>query len=1066
MAILSQLTAVLSEGLNRAVGDGLLRAAVSLYRESGSKDQFAASTLALGFSPELSRLVFVFINDNIAALDGEVEAAPQRRDAAKSDPLSDRGGRKPRPKPAKRAQVALDWDLDDDDGRGAGQRAAEPPKKITFKKIRKEDAQRLKQTGPSAAPEPEDAPAAAAAPKPAETLLKQAPAAEAQVLAVQPLSADAEPLEPTFFDDTEPDAVENDREWYTLEDTTTAAVETYEMDEAPRPAPVRRENRSGGGFTAQGEYVDYDHEAGGGRIPIVAHFSVPPFLRGEEHHLTLQLGGGRALGPSVDPVKDAESELAVAARTGSFAVRQLKEKTERAKHLKSRVGEKEAEEDGEEKEEKGGEKKEGKEKNEGKDEGKAGGSRGDGGNASSKPPAFPTYSREEIRRQRESLPAYTVRSQLVRTIAENQIVVVIGETGSGKTTQLAQFLAEEGYTAGHMIGCTQPRRVAAMSVAKRVADEMGVAVGADVGYTIRFEDRTSGATRIKYMTEGILLREMLELPHLDQYSVVIMDEAHERSLNTDVLLGLFRQLLRRRRDLKLVVTSATMNADRFLRFFGGAPQFSIPGRTFPVDIFHAKTRCADYVETAVKQVVTIHLAQGEGDILVFMTGQEDIEATCTLIGEKLQLLENPPPLDVFPIYSTLPADTQQKIFSHTAGRRKCVVATNIAETSLTVAGVRFVVDCGLAKMKLFNAKLGMDALQTVPIAYANAQQRSGRAGRTGPGIAYRIYTEAAALPAQMYVQPVPEIQRANLALVMLLLKSLRVQNVGLFPFLDAPPPDLLACSLYDLWALGALDHRGALTPLGAQMSAFPMEPTLAKLVLLLSRPEFACSSEILTIVAMLSVPPVFHRPRERAADADAMRERFLVASSDHLSLLNVYTQFEQRHKSFPARIGAWCAQHFLHLRSLVRARDVRRQLVAIMAKQKFPVVKAASDDAVRRCICAAYFHQLAVLRRMRGKAGAEYANLRQPYMQMVLHPTLALAAGRDLSPNYVVYDELVLTKREYMQCVTAVEPEWLLEFGGVFFGSEAKKEVLEDVEVEAAEKAAPKPKFRKINRGF
>ncbi|KAJ3120562.1 DEAH-box RNA helicase prp16, partial [Irineochytrium annulatum] len=273
-----------------------------------------------------------------------------------------------------------------------------------------------------------------------------------------------------------------------------------------------------------------------------------------------------------------------------------------------------------------------------------------------------------------------------------------------------------------------------MSVAKRVSEEAQCKLGSRVGYAIRFEDCTSDETMIKFMTDGVLLRETLTTRDLDQYSCVIMDEAHERSLNTDVLMGLFRRIITRRRDLKLIVTSATMNAQKFADFFGNVPIFNIPGRTFPVDVMFSKNPCEDYVDSAVKQVLAIHLSHPPGDILVFMTGQEDIEVTCAVVTERLSELEDVPPLSVLPIYSQLPADLQAKIFERAEGSaRKCIVATNIAETSLTVDGIMYVVDTGFSKLKVYNPKIGMDSLQITPVSQANANQRSGRAGRTGAG---------------------------------------------------------------------------------------------------------------------------------------------------------------------------------------------------------------------------------------------------------------------------------------------------------------------------------------------
>lgn len=612
------------------------------------------------------------------------------------------------------------------------------------------------------------------------------------------------------------------------------------------------------------------------------------------------------------------------------------------------------------------------------------------------------------------------------------MIIVIGETGSGKTTQLTQFLNEEGYGKRGMIGCTQPRRVAAMSVAKRVSEEMEVELGAEVGYSIRFEDCTSNKTVIKYMTDGVLLRESLVDPDLDKYSCIIMDEAHERALNTDVLMGLFKNVLKTRRDIKLIVTSATMNADRFSAFYGGAPQFTIPGRTFPVEVLHHSTPVEDFVDAAVKQVISIHLQSGPGDILVFMTGQEDIEATCEIIAERLTLLDNPAPLDILPIYSQMPADLQAKIFQPAKkGTRKVIVATNIAETSLTVDGIMYVVDTGYSKMKVYNPKMGMDMLQVAPISLANANQRSGRAGRTGKGVAYRLYTERAEID-EMYPQTIPEIQRTNLANTLLLLKSLGVDNLLEFDFMDPPPTDTMTSSLYDLWALGALNNVGQLNSLGYKMSKFPMEPSLSKLVIMSI--EYGCLEEMLTIVSMLSVPSVFYRPKERQDESDAAREKFFVAESDHLTLLHVYSQWKANKYS-----DAWCARHFLHPKALRRAKEVREQLVYIVQQDKSINMRSCGTDwdIIRKCICSGYFAQAAKVRGL-----GEYMNLRTNVV-MQLHPTSALY-GLGFLPDYVVYHELILTSKEYMSTVTAVDPYWLAELGGVFYSIKEKGYSLKD----------------------
>lgn len=634
---------------------------------------------------------------------------------------------------------------------------------------------------------------------------------------------------------------------------------------------------------------------------------------------------------------------------------------------------------------------------------------------------------KSLKEQREYLPAFAVRENLMQVVRDNQVIIVVGQTGSGKTTQLTQFLYEDGYAKHGLIGCTQPRRVAAMSVAKRVCEEMEVNLGSLVGYAIRFEDCTSKETQIKYMTDGILLREAMTEPDLDQYSCIIMDEAHERALNTDILMGLFKKVLARRRDLKLIVTSATMNAKRFSDFYGSAPEFIIPGRTFPVDIQYARSPCEDYVDGAVKQALAIHVAQGPGDILIFMTGQEDIEVTCELLEERLRQLNDPPKLMILPIYSQMPADLQAKIFDQAPpGVRKIIVATNIAETSLTVDGIMYVVDAGFSKLKVYNPKMRMDTLQITPISQANASQRAGRAGRTGPGRAFHLYTERA-YKEEFYVQTIPEIQRTNLANTVLQLKSLGVRDLLSFDFMDPPPQDAVTTSLFDLWALGALDHIGNLTPLGRTMSAFPMEPSLAKLIITAATPEYRCAAEMLTIVSMLSVPSVFHRPKERLEESDAAREKFFVPESDHLTLLHVYNQWLANNRS-----ETWCTRHFVHGKALRRAREIREQLVGIVEAHKLPIEACGTDwDVLRKCIAAGYYHQAA-----RVKGVGEYVNLRTS-VGVQLHPTSALY-GLGFLPEYVVYHELILTSKEYMSTVTSVDPQWLAELGGVFYGIREK----------------------------
>ncbi|KAL8157833.1 pre-mRNA-splicing factor ATP-dependent RNA helicase DEAH7 [Apium graveolens] len=630
-----------------------------------------------------------------------------------------------------------------------------------------------------------------------------------------------------------------------------------------------------------------------------------------------------------------------------------------------------------------------------------------------------------LSQQRQYLPIFSVRDELLQVVRENQVIVVVGETGSGKTTQLTQYLHEDGYTTNGIVGCTQPRRVAAMSVAKRVSEEMETELGDLVGYAIRFEDVTGPNTVIKYMTDGVLLRETLKDADLDKYRVVVMDEAHERSLNTDVLFGILKKVVARRRDFKLIVTSATLNAEKFSLFFGSVPIFHIPGRTFPVQTLYSKSPCEDYVEAAVKQAMTIHITSAPGDILIFMTGQDEIEAACYALSERMEQLvsttkQSVSKLLILPIYSQLPADLQAKIFQKAEdGARKCIVATNIAETSLTVDGIFYVIDTGYGKMKVYNPRMGMDALQVFPVSRAAADQRAGRAGRTGPGTCYRLYTETA-YQNELLPSPVPEIQRTNLGNVVLLLKSLKVESLLDFDFMDPPPQDNILNSMYQLWVLGALDNVGNLTKLGWKMVEFPLDPPLAKMLLI--GEELECLNEVLTVVSMLSVPSVFFRPKDRAEESDAAREKFFVPESDHLTLLNVYQQWKNN-----SYRGDWCNDHYLHSKGLKKAREVRSQLLDILKTLKIPLTSCGPDwDIVRKAICSSYFHNAARL-----KGIGEYVNCRNG-MPCHLHPSSALY-GLGYTPDYVVYHELILTTKEYMQCATSVEPEWLAELGPMFF---------------------------------
>ncbi|QDZ17912.1 DEAH-box nuclear pre-mRNA splicing factor [Chloropicon primus] len=624
-----------------------------------------------------------------------------------------------------------------------------------------------------------------------------------------------------------------------------------------------------------------------------------------------------------------------------------------------------------------------------------------------------------IAEQRKGLPIYKLRDQLIQAVNDNQFMVVIGETGSGKTTQMTQYLAEAGYTSRGKIGCTQPRRVAAMSVAKRVSEEFGCRLGEEVGYAIRFEDRTSKDTVIKYMTDGMLLREVLLKETLHDYSVIILDEAHERTINTDVLFGLLKNLVQQRKDIKIIITSATLDAEKFSSYFFNCPIFTIPGRMFPVEILYTKDPEADYLDACLVTVMQIHLTEPEGDILVFLTGQEEIDTACEILYDRMKALGPAvPELIILPVYSALPSEMQTKIFDPAPeGSRKCVVATNIAEASLTIDGIYYVVDPGFAKQKVFNPKMGMDSLVVAPISKASARQRAGRAGRTGPGKCFRLYTEAA-FQHEMLPTSVPEIQRSNLGMTVLALKAMGINNLLGFDFMDPPSAQTLVQALQNLYNLGALDEEGLLSRLGRKMAEFPLEPALSKM--LMASVDLGCSEEIVTVVAMLSAQNIFFRPREKQAQADQRHAKFFQPEGDHITLYTVYEAWKRNNFS-----NAWCHENFIHARSMKRAQDVRKQLLMIMDRYKLDLVSAGRNfDKIRRAICSGYFYNCAKKDPQEG-----YKTLVEQ-TPVYIHPSSSLFHSQ---PDWVVYFELVLTTKEYMREVCSVDPKWLIELAPRFF---------------------------------
>lgn len=638
----------------------------------------------------------------------------------------------------------------------------------------------------------------------------------------------------------------------------------------------------------------------------------------------------------------------------------------------------------------------------------------------------------ELFRKRIQLPVWEYQDKFLTLLGQENIMVLVGETGSGKTTQIPQWCVDYCRKNSIKIGvaCTQPRRVAAMSVATRVAEEMDVELGQEVGYSIRFEDCCSSRTVLKYCTDGMLLREAMSDPLLEAYSIIILDEAHERTLSTDLLMGVLKQVVAKRNDLKIIVMSATLDAGKFQNYFDSCPLLSVPGRTHPVEIFYTPEPERDYLEAAIRTVVQIHMCEDEGDVLLFLTGQEEIEEACKRIKREVDSHGNDVgELKCIPLYSTLPPNMQQKIFDPAPVSknglvgRKVVVSTNIAETSLTIDGIVYVIDPGFSKQKVYNPRIRVESLLVSPISRASAQQRAGRAGRTKPGKCFRLYTEKA-FKNDMQEQTYPEILRSNLGMIVLQLKKLGIHDLVHFDFMDPPAPETLMRALELLNYLGALDDEGEMTDTGAIMAEFPLDPQLARM--LISSCDYNCSNEILSIVAMLSVPQCFVRPNEQKKAADDAKLRFAHVDGDHLTLLNVYHAFKAN-KDDPS----WCYDNFINYRSLKTADNVRQQLSRIM--DRFNLKRTSTEFTsrdyylnIRKALVCGYFMQVAHLER-----NGVYLTIKDNQV-VYLHPSSVL----EHKPEWALYNEFVLTTKNYIRTVTEIKPDWLLRIAPAYYNLE------------------------------
>ncbi len=615
----------------------------------------------------------------------------------------------------------------------------------------------------------------------------------------------------------------------------------------------------------------------------------------------------------------------------------------------------------------------------------------------------------------EALPVNARRAEIAAAIDKHQVVVICGETGSGKTTQLPKICLELGRGLKGLIGHTQPRRIAARATASRIAQELKSELGRYVGYKIRFTDKTSSESYIKLMTDGILLAETQTDPLLRQYDTILIDEAHERSLNIDFLLGYLKSVLARRRDLKLIVTSATLDAERFSKHFDGAPIIEVSGRLYPIETRYRpfdERKDVDLNDAIVDAVDEAHRT-GPGDVLVFLPGEREIREAAEALRK-----HHPPGLEVLPLFARQTAQEQSRVFAPHQGRR-VVLATNVAETSLTVPGIRYVIDTGLARVKRYSHRNKVEQLQVEAISRAAANQRAGRCGRVSSGVCFRLYAEEDFNKRAPYTDP--EILRSSLAGVILRMKSLHLGDVEDFPFLERPAPRMIADGYTLLAELGAIDETSKeLTPVGRELAKLPLDPKIGRMIL--AAREHGCLKEMLIIAAALGTQDPRERPQERAAAADQAHAQWKDEKSEFLTYLKLWAAADAvwKHETSNKQ-RQWCKMHFINWLRLREWRDVHGQLMTLCHEHGWKENQLpANYDAIHKALLTGLLGHIGLIneedKNYFGARGIKY----------FIHPGSALVkkAGR-----WIVAAELVETSRLFARCIARIEPEWLEQVG-------------------------------------
>ncbi|MGD9200249.1 MAG: ATP-dependent RNA helicase HrpA, partial [Chitinispirillia bacterium] len=617
------------------------------------------------------------------------------------------------------------------------------------------------------------------------------------------------------------------------------------------------------------------------------------------------------------------------------------------------------------------------------------------------------------------LPIHSKKTEILKLLKENQVLIVAGETGSGKTTQLPQFCLDAGFGKTGYIVCTQPRRIAATSTAQRVAEERNTVLGTEVGFRVRFHEKYSGQTRIYFMTDGILLNEIISDGHLSKYQTIIIDEAHERSLNIDFLIGYIKIILTKRPDLKLIISSATIDVSLFSKAFNNAPVVEVSGRLFPVEVIYQPLDLNDletgnftYVDAAAQTVKDLVELGDPGDILVFMPTERDIIETVKLLtGKKLYSSL------ILPLFARLTRFQQNRIF-YPSNERKIIISTNIAETSITVPGIRFVIDTGLARISRFVPRSRTNRLPIEPVSQASSDQRKGRCGRIEDGLCFRLYSEEDYFSRRKF--NTPEIKRSNIAGVILNMINIKLGDIEDFPFLEPPDKRAIKDGFDQLIELGAINPKKQLTSLGEKMVRLPLEPHISRMIVQAYKEN--AQREILIISAGLSIGDPRERPEEKIEEAKKIQKQFNASDSDFLTLLRLWDAYQNQWKSLKTqnKMRRFCRDHFLSYNRMNEWNDIYRQIIKILKEVRFLKLnsKSAHIDSIHRSVLCGIISNIALKKE---KTSSYTATKNR---EIYIFPGSILFKK---SPQWIMCHEIVETSRVFGRNVAPISPQWIEE---------------------------------------